>query len=200
MVVLTGDYVTHDYRGRFRKKVVKLLSQVQSRLGVYASLGNHDYGIGGAGALRRSAGDGLEAMVQDMELAGIKVLRNSAACLELDGQCLWFVGLGDLWAGDFEPYRAFEQVECDGVVIALSHNPETVGRLEFFGVDAVMCGHTHGSGVEWTALPDRPLVNRRRYYSGMYDLGDTTLYVNRGLGRHGRLFNRRPEIAVFTLA
>ncbi|MFA7486418.1 MAG: metallophosphoesterase, partial [Phycisphaerae bacterium] len=39
LVVLTGDYITHDYSGRFRCKVVEILGGLQARLGVYASLG-----------------------------------------------------------------------------------------------------------------------------------------------------------------
>lgn len=197
LVVLTGDYITHDYYGRFRKKVAKILGRIQSRHGVYASLGNHDYGIGGG--LHRLREAELEQMIKQIEKTHIKVLRNSASCLELNGHKLWFVGLGDLWADDFKPDRAFKNVDSSGAVIALSHNPDTVRHLQEFDCDLVVSGHTHGCGFEWTAFPDKPLLNRRRFRSGMYHLGDKKLYVNRGLGRHGRWFNRRPEITVFTL-
>jgi hypothetical protein len=95
--------------------------------------------------------------------------------------------------------RAFEQVDGGGPVITLSHNPESLGHIEDYNFDALICGHTHGVGFEWTALPDRPFFNRRQLSSGMYHFGDRRVYVNRGLGRHGRLFNKRPEITVFTL-
>ncbi|MFA5554274.1 MAG: metallophosphoesterase [Phycisphaerae bacterium] len=198
LVVLTGDYITHDYSGRFRCKVVEILGGLQARLGVYASLGNHDYGIGG-GFLRRKDKE-LEGMISLLEKTHIKLLRNSASCVEIDRQKLWLVGLGDLWAGDFYPQTAFEKIDSAGAVIALSHNPDTIDHLIDFRCDAVVSGHTHGSGYEWTAMPDRPIVNRRRFHSGMYYFGDKKLYVNRGLGRHGRIiFNKRPEITVFTL-
>lgn len=197
VVVLTGDYITHDYYGRFGKRISGLLSRLESKYGVYAALGNHDYGYGGGIHVKRNGG--LEEMVNNFQTAGIKVLRNQAGFLQIDDHKLWFVGLGDIWAGDFEPAKAFEQIDSDGPVITLSHNPESMGHLEEFDFDALICGHTHGAGFEWTALPDRPLINRRRFSSGMYHLGDRRLYVNRGLGRHGRLFNKRPEITVFTL-
>ncbi len=197
IVVLTGDYITHDYYGRFRKKVISILGKIRARLGVYASLGNHDYGIGGG--IRKRRDNELDWMVNQIGKTHIKLLRNSASCLELDGHKLWFVGLGDLWAEDFFPHRAFEGVDAEGSVIALSHNPDTVEHLHNFRCDAVVSGHTHGSSVEWASMPDKPLVICRRFHSGMYHLGDRKLYVNRGLGRHGRLFNKRPEITVFTL-
>ena len=60
IVVLTGDYITHDYYGQFRKKVVKLLSGIRSKYGVLACLGNHDYGINSDDdALRGTLGRGI---------------------------------------------------------------------------------------------------------------------------------------------
>lgn len=198
IVLLTGDYITHDYYGRFRRKVSKLLTNLRSRYGIYACLGNHDYGVGGA--FRVNKENELNALLESMRDAGIKVLRNEAGFVEIDNERLWFVGLGDLWADDFEPEKAFAGVDPQGRVIALSHNPEAVEHLLDYQVDAIVSGHTHGSSFEWTALPDRPLLNRRRYSAGMYHLGDRKLYVNRGLGRHGRWFNRRPEITVLNLS
>lgn len=198
VILLTGDYITHDYYGRFFRKIPNILSKLKSRYGVYASLGNHDYGIGGAFRVEK---DGrLDEMIDRMRQGGIKVLRNDSEVLHKDGHDLWFVGLGDLWAKDFEPHKAFSGVDSDGHVIALSHNPDTAGHLKDYHFDAMMSGHTHGCGFEWTALPDKPMVNRRKFRSGMYHIGGKKLYVNRGLGRHGRWFNSRPEITVFTLS
>jgi predicted MPP superfamily phosphohydrolase len=198
IVILTGDYVTHDIYGGFRKKMIKLISNIQSQLGVYACLGNHDYGIGGVfGSLREHQ---MHRIIRDMTNCGVKVLRNGSSVLEIDGESLWFVGLGDLWANDLEPHKAFAKVGTDGPVIALAHNPDSVKHLEEFDFDAVMCGHTHGIPVQLVTSFGWPLFNRHDYYAGLYSLGNKKLYVNRGLGRFGRtLFNTRPEITIFTL-
>lgn len=198
IVVLTGDYVTHDYHGKFSEKVVDLVAGVQSRHGVYACLGNHDYGVGGIFSSRRGKAAG--EMVERMRHGGINVLRNECGVVEIDGKGLWLVGLGDLIAEDFDPEQAFAGVDSDAAVITLAHNPAAVRHLNQFFVDAVMCGHTHGVGIEWRPAPGYPIVNRRTHYSGMYHIGGKKLYVNRGLGRLGKtLFNARPEITVFSL-
>jgi predicted MPP superfamily phosphohydrolase len=197
VIVLTGDYITHDRTGRFSERVSELLAKLKSRYGIYAALGNHDYGIGGA--IRIDRNGGLDEMIDRFEAGGIRVLRNEAQCLQIDGHKLWFVGLGDVWAYDCDPAKAFAQVDSAGPVIALVHNPDSARHLSGFDYDAIVCGHTHGCRYEWTTLPDRPLLMRRRFKAGMYRLGERSLYVNRGLGRHGRLFNKRPEITVFTL-
>ncbi len=197
VVVLTGDYVTHDYRGRFREKVAEVVSGIESRHGIYACLGNHDYGLGGASGSKRNR---PERMVEDLGASGVQVLRNGSAELEVDGERLWFVGVGDHWAGDFRPEEAFGDVEEEGAVIALVHNPEVVKYLQGFDADIVLSGHTHGAGYEWMAILSGAGIERREYYSGMYYVGGKKLYVNRGLGRVGKtFFNTRPEITVYNL-
>ena len=198
IVVLTGDYITHDYHGHFSKKVANLVSGIESRMGVYACLGNHDYGMGGLFNSHRPGA--LEKMVAHMQAGGVTVLRNDSALLEAAGEKLWLVGLGDLWAGDMKPHRAFEKVTGDGAVITLTHNPASLRSLSKFASDAVMCGHTHGIEIEWAASPNKPIARKRTLVSGLYHFGGKKVYVNRGLGRLGRtLGNQRPEITVFNL-
>ncbi len=198
IVLLTGDYITYDVYGKFAKRIVKLLGNISSRYGTYACMGNHDYGIDGiVGPLRHKR---LHKMIDGMKDCGINVLRNESAVLERSGGQLWFVGLGDLWADDFKPHRAFADIDSDEAVIALAHNPESVNHMEDFDYDAVLCGHTHGAPLQFSLTKDRLILNRHDYYSGLYELGDRKLYVNRGLGRLGRLFfNTSPEITVFNL-
>lgn len=197
LVVLTGDYITYDIRGTYREKVVALLGDIESRFGTYACLGNHDYGIRGLPSYKRE--HLLRRLTQGMEDKGITVLRNESIALNINGHPLWFVGLGDLRIGDFQPHKAFANVPTDQLTIALIHNPRAVEELEEFPVHAIVSGHTHGRKTR--PLTRRTWRNRyRRYHAGMYEVGDKKLYVNRGLGRIGRArLNTRPEITVFTL-
>ena len=196
-VVLTGDYITYDVRGIYRQKVIALLGDIESRFGTYACLGNHDYGIR---KIPRYKQERLfYQLIEGMEARGITVLRNESIVLNINGHPLWFVGLGDLITDDFQPHKAFANVPTDQVVIALIHNPRGIEHLGGFSADAVVSGHTHGRRT-------RPITSRewkirhRRYHAGMYEVDGKKLYVNRGLGRVGRVrLNTRPEITVFTL-
>ncbi len=197
IVVLTGDYITHDICGRFRKKVVELVELIRSRNGIYACLGNHDYGIGSVIRLRRD--NLLRQMVKTMESRGINVLVNESSALKIDGERLWFVGLGDLWVDDFVPEKAFAGVPEDDAVIALVHNPDSMRYLRKTPANAIMSGHTHGVDIN-LSISLGGIIKNRKFPAGMYHVDDKKLYVNRGLGRLGRaMFNTRPEITVFTL-
>ncbi|MBL7189085.1 MAG: metallophosphoesterase [Phycisphaerae bacterium] len=193
LVVLTGDYITYDFAGTYRKKVVALLGNIESRFGTYACLGNHDYGLRG----RRD--HLLDRLTRGMADSGITVLRNESTVLDIDGHPLWLVGLGDLRVGDFRPHRAFADVPTDQATIALMHNPRGVEHLGDFAAHAVMSGHTHGRKARLWPGSSRS-SGRRRFQAGMYEVAGTKLYVNRGLGRVGRArLSIRPEITVFTL-
>jgi len=197
LVVLTGDYITYDFRGTYREKVVALLGDIESRFGTYACLGNHDYGIRALPDDKRE--HILRRLIQGMEAQGITVLRNEAAVLNINGHPLWFVGLGDLRIGDFQPQKAFANVPTDQVTIALMHNPRGIEHLGEFPAHAVVSGHTHGRKTQ--PITSRTWRTRnRRFHTGMYDVDGKKLYVNRGLGRVGRArLKTRPEITVFTL-
>ena len=134
IVVLTGDYITHDFTGKYRHKVVEIIGKLQTPLGVYACLGNHDYGF--APAQRTTRRQKLHNMIEHMQSRDIKLLRNKAAVLHEGSSTLQIVGLGDLWAKDFNPEKAFKNVHKNETIIALTHNPKSVDHLKQYDFDA----------------------------------------------------------------
>ncbi|MDD5459816.1 MAG: metallophosphoesterase [Phycisphaerae bacterium] len=197
LVLLTGDYITHDVRGIFRQKAIAILAAIHSKYGVYACLGNHDYGIGSVFGSRQD--NLLEEFIQDADSIGVKMLQNESFTVEINSKPLHLVGLGDLWLNDTNPEKAFARVKKGQNTIALMHNPEGMPMLRDFPADLVLSGHTHGARNKLSAAPNWKIMNRN-YHAGLYEVHDKMLYVNRGLGRLGRTrLNCRPEITVFTL-
>jgi uncharacterized protein len=197
LVVLTGDYITHDRSGAFRRQVAGVVGKIKSAGGVYACLGNHDYGVLHPRANRRPGV--LEDMVDTMHKAGVKILRNESAAVEIDGEIVWLVGMGDLWVGDFDPAQAFAGLGAKEQAIVLAHNPRTIDMLHAWPVGVVMSGHTHGAQASWS-ISNGIRRKIRNFHAGMYEVAGRKLYVNRGLGRLGRArLNARPEITVLTL-
>ena len=62
-------------------------------------------------------------------------------------------------------------------------NPDAAPHLAERDVDLLLCGHTHGGQVSIPFLgpPILPVENRE-YVAGLYRVGETALYVNRGVG------------------
>lgn len=200
VVCLTGDFITKrfsrwaDYAG-----VLRPLAQGRP---VFASLGNHD---GGKWAARpRYAGEPTTAAVRAcLERAGIQCLVNQSATVRVRGRSLRFVGLGDLWAEETDPERAFAGAGGDRAAgtVVLSHNPDSKERLASFPWELILCGHTHGGQLGWFGL-DRVLapVRDKRFLRGLHRWNDRWLHVTKGVGNlHGVRLGCRPEVSVLEL-
>src|SRR5262249_55417948 len=144
--------------------------------------------------LHRAVADALHAQ-------GIRVLRNETVRMTSGESALHLTGVEDLWSRECDPDRAFAGV-CPSVPrVVLAHNPATVERMAQHRWDLRVSGHTQGGQINLPVLGRVALSKTgRRYAAGMYRLGETHLYVHKGVGfglpvRYGV----RPEVAVFTL-
>jgi len=98
----------------------------------------------------------------------------------------------------------------DGVYNILAAHIANFRDFADFGMDLSLCGDTHGGQVRLpyvgaltnggTWLPERQNGDRR-YMKGLYELGDSRLFVSSGLGNYPIPFRfwNRPEVAVITL-
>ncbi|MBE9127759.1 MULTISPECIES: metallophosphoesterase [unclassified Coleofasciculus] len=212
LVLLTGDYIT-DNPEPIHQLVLRL-KNLESRAGVYAVLGNHDFLVRHAQSI----------VTQALTSIGIQVLWNQIAYPL--GAGLPFVGLADFWSREFNPAPVMNQLDPKLPRIVLSHNPDTAEFLQQWRVDLQLSGHTHGGQVVIPGFGPAalllPILRRNlprclhRYVpflrecstvvkhwewtQGMHQVGANRLYVNRGLGTYapGRLFCP-PEVTVITL-
>jgi predicted MPP superfamily phosphohydrolase len=170
---------------------------------VIVSFGNHEYGV------ERAEDEPFDPELPDkMESAltrwGCIVLRNGRTTIDrgVNGDRLWFVGLDDLWFGDFSPPRAFADVPRDEAVIALSHNPDTAEQVARHRPGLILAGHTHGGQVRLPGIGAIHLnTQNQKLDQGMFKLSSgSALYVSRGVGYIRRIrFYCRPEVPIFRL-
>jgi len=212
LVLLTGDYVTTSPKPIH--SLVLRLKHLQSRIGVYAILGNHDI------QYKHSKGEITDAL----NSIGVQVLWNEIAYPL--GREFPLVGLADQRSPEFNPAQVMNQLDPATPRIVLSHNPDTAEILRAWRVDLQLSGHTHGGqivipGMGPAAVYYKKIVRiiptkirrripfLRRDYSvmrhwewaqGLHLVGNNQLYVNRGLGTYkpGRLFCP-PEVTIITL-
>jgi predicted MPP superfamily phosphohydrolase len=90
--------------------------------------------------------------------------------------------------------------------IFLYHYPDLVEDLQHLNVDLYLCGHTHGGQIALPFYGALITMSKfgKKYEAGRYTVGDTVLYVNRGIGMDGGVaprvrFLARPEITVFDI-
>lgn len=199
VVVLNGDYVTEGFFSEqhtkgFAYKCAEILSKIECSLR-YAVLGNHDSTFA------------EPAVIDAFKIHQIPLLYNSFLPLERDGKRIWIAGTGDVTERKMDLDKAVPPASrIDGEpVILLVHEPDVLPRVAKHNVDLMLSGHTHGGQVRLPFLPALTMMLPtwgKRYVEGLYQLGPTQLYVNRGIGTVGLplRFNCPPEITEITLA
>ena len=132
--------------------------------------------------------------------------------LERNGAQIVLAGVDDPngYADQTTPEELYAQIEnkAPGLfTVLLAHRNDRFDRYAAAGYDFVMSGHAHGGIVRLPFVGGVLGTNRElfpKWTSGLYTVGDSTLFVSRGLGNNTvpfqgfRLFNR-PELAVITL-
>ena len=197
-VVLTGDFVHKGFC--HVDQVAEILGKLQAPLGVFAVLGNHDFSVRNALGIRRH--QHLHQAVADaLKNQGIRVLHNETQVLTRGGQHLYLAGVEDLWSRVCDLDKTLANLSPHIPCVLLAHNPSTVEHLNGHRCDLVLSGHTHGGQVKLPGVGPVALGPKgRRFAAGLYQVNDTTLYVNKGVGFGLRIrFGVRPEVAVLTL-
>lgn len=202
LIVITGDLV--DRRRYDLATAMELIDGAVKLAPVVFVSGNHEAWSGHYGEIR-------EALL----LAGVTVLDDAALSFLRGGESMTVLGARDpdfltttyAQGTDTSGLSDFlaEWENADGFQLLLSHRPEFFELYAGANMDLVFSGHAHGGQVRFPFLgalyaPDQGLFPR--YTSGRYDLGNTAMYVSRGLGNSlfpFRAFNR-PELVIVTIS
>ena len=85
LVLITGDFVTRGAPVALRE-VGSLMRRLRARFGIFAVLGNHDYGVTSP-QFKRSPGTAAarhaDRVVAELSTAGVNVLRNESRVLTI---------------------------------------------------------------------------------------------------------------------
>ncbi|MGH8637119.1 MAG: metallophosphoesterase [Burkholderiales bacterium] len=174
LVLIPGDLVIQGVLGGSfvaPERAAAVLARLSAPLGVWATLGNHDWWLD---APRVAAA---------LEQHGIRVLEDKAARIHRGSAHFWLVGISDFWEGPHDLRRAFENVTDDASVLAFTHNPDVFPEIrQRFSL--LIAGHTHGGQV-YLPFAGRPIVPSKygqRFAHGHVVEGGRHLYVSPGLG------------------
>jgi hypothetical protein len=197
LIVITGDIF--DFDPRYIEEGCRELAKLEARHGIYAVLGNHDHYTG------------TESVVAGLaRYTSIRLLRDEWERIDIGGAGFVIAGLEDPQEGWMDKYsespvleRLAAEIPEELPRLLLAHRPSFFHHAEELGFPLVLAGHTHGGQV---ALPFATNTNAARMISdhtrGLFHRGQSTLYVNRGLGMAGlplRL-NCPREIALIQLS
>lgn len=213
LVLFTGDLVNYSTEEALRFK--ETLGGLTAKHGVYAILGNHDYGDYVNWPTPEAKKNNMDQMIDYFREINWKLLRNENVILGEDEDQLALIGVEN-WSsnprfpklGDIR--QAMAGTGKAPVKILLSHDPshwEHEISKDYPHIDLTLSGHTHGFqfGVELKRFKWSFAQYAYKYWAGLYQNENSVhsqyLYVNRGLGMIGYpgRVGILPEITLITL-
>ena len=209
LILFTGDLVNDRAEEMEDYKVV--FGRLTAPMGVFSTLGNHDYGDYVAWPTKEAKAANLEDLKQVHAQMGWKLLMNEHVLLEKGTDKIALLGIENWGAkGRFPKYGKMNQAhpgtEQIPFKILLSHDPshwDAQVKTEYPDIDLMLAGHTHGMqfGLENPYFKWSPVQWMYKQWAGLYEDGKQKLYVNRGfgfIGYPGRV-GIMPEITVIEL-
>lgn len=209
IVFFTGDLVNstadevEDY--------IDVFNKVKAPLGVYSTLGNHDYGTYVQWPSAAAKQQNLQNLMAAHKLLGWHLMMDEHTILEQNGDKIALIGVQNLGFGPAalrmgNLAKAYRGTEEYPVKLLLSHDPthwDAEVRPHYSDIDVMFAGHTHGAqvGVEIGGAKWSPAQYFYKQWAGLYEEGNQRLYVNRGygyIGYPGRV-GILPEITIFEL-
>ena len=200
-VLLVGDMFADGGDYAYGQTVIAGLA---AHWPTYYVTGNHEYWTNDI--------DRILMLVAD---AGVTVLDQSCAVLEVRGQRVSLCGVPDPYAMVYsgapdthvQLAHTRAQAEQGTFTMLMAHRPELIDLYAAVGFDLVVAGHAHGGQVRIPLLVNGLCAPNQGwlpdYAGGEYRVGDTTMIVSRGLSTQAqwyvpRIFNR-PELVIVTV-
>jgi predicted MPP superfamily phosphohydrolase len=210
LILFTGDLVNNHADEMI--EYMDVFNKLKAPLGVYSTLGNHDYGDYISWDNEEDKKANLEKLKKTHSSLGWRLLMNEHIVLEKDSDKIAVIGIEN-WSSkaQFHKYgdlkKAYEGSDPHPFKILLSHDPShwKAQVLEDYpDIDLMLSGHTHGMqfGVEIPGFKWSPVQYVYKEWSGLYEKANQKLYVNRGfgfLGYPGRV-GILPEITLIELS
>jgi predicted MPP superfamily phosphohydrolase len=210
LILFTGDLVND--RAEEMQEYMDVFNRLTAPMGVYSSLGNHDYGDYVSWPSKQAKAENLERLKQVHAQLGWRLLMNEHVLFEKGGEQIALLGIENWGAkGRFPKYgkmqEAYPGTEKIPFKMLLSHDPshwDAEVKPLYSDINLMFSGHTHGMqfGLENPYFKWSPVQWMYKQWAGLYEAGNQKLYVNRGygfIGYPGRV-GILPEITVIELA
>ena len=210
LILFTGDLVNdrHDEMLEY----MDLFATLKAPMGVYSTLGNHDYGDYVSWESEEAKKDNLNKLKAIHGQMGWELMMNEHVVFNRNGEEIALLGIENWGAkGRFPKYgsmaNAHKGAEKYPFKILMSHDPshwDAEVKIKYPDVDLMLAGHTHGMqfGIENPYFKWSPVQWMYHQWAGLYEDKKQKLYINRGfgfIGYPGRV-GILPEITLIELA
>jgi len=207
LILFTGDLVNNfSYETKGWRSYFKDLT---AQIPAFSILGNHDYGNYTTWTDENEKEKNFREIVKAHSDFGFNILNNRNSKIKKGNDSIFIAGVENWGLPPFPQYAnldsAMLNIPGDAFVILLSHDPahwESVVKYRD-DINLTLAGHTHGFqwGITKAGIKFSFAWLARKNWGGLYEFGDSKLYVNTGFGAVAIPWriNMSPELTVITL-
>ena len=189
LIFLLGDFDVYSILNN-NLNIYKLaydFSKFESKYGVFAVLGNHDY----------NKDKTINKMLRN---SNISLLEDNFAVISINNKNLKVYGFRDLWHFNYNKTLLDKKFDNDSSII-LAHNPDIFPLLPQ-NISLAISGHTHGGQFYFPFIGGLFFSSKykQRYIKGYIVENNKHLFVTSGLGNWIPFrFGNPPEIVILNL-
>lgn len=176
LVLVTGD-IADDLN--MLPDILRMMDDLRPRLGVWASLGNHEYFRG------------IKRVRESFDVSPVPLLCDHGQAIACGTASIFVAGADDPRAHLDHNSENFLQrtVEVslqdappEAFKIMMTHRPGGFDRAAALGVDLTLAGHTHGMQIGYRGRSVFEAWIPEKYLWGQYHKGNSHLYTSSGVG------------------
>lgn len=195
IIIIGGDYLDISVKSnkdvsKYLKESFEIIRKLESKLGIFTVLGNHDY------FNRR------ESLLDEINSSSFKLLKNKKVSLNIGKDSIKLIGMDDLVKG--YPEVNLLKESSSKFTIAISHNPDFFSDYKnLINYDLGISGHIHGGQITFLGLyaPHTSSKYGQRYLKKIVHEENRDIVLTHGIG-NGTLpirFFAIPEIVEINL-
>lgn len=191
LIALTGDFL--DRKRTIPKLIpyLEVLNDLNSKYGILAVLGNHDY------VLRKR---NLQRLEEIFASYNCKVLHNESVAIDVHGKTVNIIGIDDFSTGRSDLAASYKEVH-NGPILVLTHDPNVVLQMKDYHFDYLLAGHFHGGQICYPKayhLVKMGKMPRMHMIKGLQMYDQKPFYISEGLGQTGIniRIGSRPEMTI----
>ena len=192
ILLVSGDALNR----RGDEFLVRAYERLPARFGKFAALGNWEY----------QTGCDLDALAREYDRAGVRLLVNDEATVDVRGEPVRVIGLDDLLRGRPRLDRLTGRpAHGGGRTLVMAHCPALFHHVSRVAESPALtfAGHTHGGQIVPFGRVVMTPAGSAEFVKGWYEAphGGHAMYVSKGLGNSSIPFRigARPEIALLTV-
>jgi predicted MPP superfamily phosphohydrolase len=172
IIFLTGDII--DFKTIDIQPTLDFMKEiVETTPNVYFVSGNHEI---------RSVF--YKEFLKGLESLGVIVLDNEKDIINIEDENLNLAGIS-FYASKEDYNKVMDNIDTNNYTILLSHSPNRPISYLSGKEDLILSGHTHGGQVRLPLIGAIVAPGQGyfpKYDKGLFQIGETTLYIDSGLG------------------